>query len=67
MPRIAAVVSVAAASVLLAAPSRAGANPLPKCVQDAVANAPGYATPTVGNLEQGQLPQVPRLMGPFTC
>jgi hypothetical protein len=36
-------------------------------VQELEQNAPGYAATTVANLEQGQLPHVPRLMGPFVC
>jgi hypothetical protein len=63
-----AVVSVAASgALLLAAPSGAGANPLPQCVQELEQDAPGYAATVVANLEQGRLPQVPRLMGPFVC
>ena len=60
MRRIAAAVTVAAFGAMLAAPSGAGANPVPQCVRDLAQNAPGFVLYTV---QSGQLP---RLMGPWT-
>jgi hypothetical protein len=60
------VVSAATAAALLA-PAGASAStqvdPVPQCVKVVVANAPGFATSTVGNLVNNGEP--PRIMGPF--
>ena len=62
MSRFALLAAAAAAAAALAAPSSASADPVPPCVKEVVTAAPGFATSTVYNLQNGE---PPRIMGPF--